>query len=507
MLAYRNSSRPQALMIQGTGSDVGKSLLVAGLCKAFRKRGLSVSPFKPQNMSNNAAVTIDNGEIGRAQALQAQAAGIDLTVHLNPVLLKPQSESGAQVVVQGKVEGTVLARDYHALKPKLLPRVLESFAITSHNVDLVLVEGAGSPAEVNLRAGDIANMGFAEAAGVPVVLVADIERGGVLANLVGTMALLELSERELVKGYIVNKFRGDVSLFDDAFAIIAKHTSLNCFGVVPFFPSANLLPQEDSQSLGGQNKTIGDMNIKISVLRLSRIANFDDLDPLAAEPDVGVSIIEPGTAVPGDTDIIIIPGSKSTLADLEQIRSQGWDVDISAHHRRGGWVIGLCGGYQMLGRNVADPDGIEGQPSEAEGLGLLDIMTVIRGDKTLKKTTGSEVETGETIKGYEMHIGKTSGAGLKKPWIRLDDGRNEGAVSIDGRVRGTYLHGLFSSDAFRHSFLGRIRPRRTQGIFYNSQIELTLDTLAAHLEEFLDIDKLLSASKPIIPDAFLKAKS
>jgi adenosylcobyric acid synthase len=336
-------------MIQGTGSDVGKSLLVAGLCRAFRKRGLKVRPFKPQNMSNNAAVTIDDGEIGRAQALQALAAGVDLTVHLNPVLLKPQSESGAQVIVQGKVEGTVLARDYHALKPKLLPRVLESFAITSQNVDLVLVEGAGSPAEVNLRAGDIANMGFAEAAGVPVVLLADIERGGVLANLVGTVALLELSERELIKGYIVNKFRGDVSLFDDAFAVIAKHTSLNCFGVVHFFPAAGLLPQEDSQSLGGWNKTNGEVNIKISVLRLSRIANFDDLDPLAAEPDVGVSIIEPGTAVPGDTDIIIIPGSKSTLADLEQIRSQGWDVDISAHHRRGGWVIGLCGGYQMLG--------------------------------------------------------------------------------------------------------------------------------------------------------------
>ena len=491
-------------MIQGTGSDVGKSLLVAGLCRAFSNRGMSVRPFKPQNMSNNAAVTNDNGEIGRAQALQALAAGVDLTVHLNPVLLKPQSESGAQIIVQGKVEGTVHARDYHELKPKLMPRVLESFAINSHDADLVLVEGAGSPAEVNLRAGDIANMGFAEAAGVPVVLLADIERGGVLANLVGTVALLEQSERDLVKGYIVNKFRGDVSLFDEAFTIIAKHTGLNCFGVLPFFTDANRLPQEDSQSLKGQKKNDGGGGVKISVLRLSRIANFDDLDPLAAEPDVEVRIIDPGTAVPGDTDMIIIPGSKSTLSDLEQIRSQGWDVDISAHYRRGGWVIGLCGGYQILGHNVADPDGIEGRPSEAEGLGLLDVVTVIRGDKTLKETTGSEVETGEKIIGYEMHIGKTSGPGLKKPWVRLDDGRNDGAVSNDGRVRGTYIHGLFSSDAFRHSILDRVLPGSIQGVSYNTQVDSTLNALAEHIEKYLDLDELLSVAKPITLDPLSK---
>ncbi len=487
-------------MIQGTGSDVGKSLLVAGLCRAFAKRGLCVRPFKPQNMSNNAAVTIDNGEIGRAQALQALAAGVDLTVHLNPVLLKPQSENGAQVVVQGKVEGTVQARDYHELKPKLLSRVLESYAITSQDTDLVLVEGAGSPAEVNLRAGDIANMGFAKVAGVPVVLLADIERGGVLANLVGTVALLEQSERELIKGYIVNKFRGDVSLFDEAYTIIAKHTGLNCFGVLPFFTAANRLPQEDSQSLVERKNSDDKGGLKISVLRLSRIANFDDLDPLAAEPDVEVCFIEPGTAVPGDTDMIIIPGSKSTLADLEQIRLQGWDVDIFAHRRRGGWVIGLCGGYQILGQNVSDPEGIEGKPSEAEGLGLLDIVTVIHGGKSLKETTGTEVGTGKAIKGYEMHIGKTSGPGMEKPWVRLDDGRNEGAVSNDGRVRGTYMHGLFSSDSFRHSILDRIRPGRDQGIAYESQVEITLNALAEHTEKHLDLDELLSIAKPIMQD-------
>ena len=487
----------RALMIQGTGSDVGKSLLVAGLCRAYRNRGLSVRPFKPQNMSNNAAVTIDGGEIGRAQALQALAAGVDLSVHLNPVLLKPQSDTGAQVVVQGRVEGTAQARDYHALKPKLLARVLESFTITAGDADLVLVEGAGSPAEVNLRAGDIANMGFAEAAGVPVVLAADIERGGVLANIVGTVQLLTEIERARLRGYIVNKFRGDVTLFEDAHAIIKEHTGLGSFGVVPFFDAARLLPQEDSQSLNVARKTGGGAAITIAALRLSRIANFDDLDPLAAEPDVEVRIIEPGTAVPGDTDVLIIPGSKSTLADLAKIRAEGWDVDIAAHHRRGGWVVGLCGGYQILGRHVADPDGIEGPPSEAEGLGLLDIETIIRGDKTLKETSGTEIAGGEAVRGYEMHIGETTGTGLERPWLRLDDGRDEGAVSPDGRVLGTYLHGVFAADGFRHAFLERLGSGHGGGVAYDALIEETLNALADHLEEHLDLDALLAAASPV----------
>ncbi|NQV84158.1 MAG: cobyric acid synthase [Rhodospirillales bacterium] len=481
-------------MIQGTGSDVGKSLLVAGLCRAFRNRGLSVRPFKPQNMSNNAAVTIDGGEIGRAQALQARAAGIDLSVHLNPVLLKPQSDTGAQVVVQGRVEGTANARDYHALKPKLLPRVLDSFRITAEGADLVLVEGAGSPAEVNLRAGDIANMGFAEAAGVPVVLAADIERGGVLASLVGTYALLSESERALTKGYIVNKFRGDTSLFDGAFEIIRGQTGMESFGVVPFFALARLLPQEDSVSLGFESD--GGASIKIAALRLSRIANFDDLDPLAAEPDVEVRIIEPGSAVPGDTDVIIIPGSKSTLGDLAQIRAEGWDIDIAAHHRRGGWVVGLCGGYQILGRRVSDPGGIEGAPSEADGLGLLDIETIIEGDKTLSEVVGVDVETGEAVRGYEMHIGKTTGPGLRAPFLTID-GRGEGARSEDGRVCGTYLHGIFAADGFRHAFLARLGAKPGGGIAYDAQIEDVLDKLAAHLETHLDLDGLLALAAPI----------
>ncbi len=497
------SEHTKALMIQGTGSDVGKSLLVAGLARAYRARGLRVQPFKPQNMSNNAAVTEDGGEIGRAQALQAKAAGVPLSVHMNPVLLKPQSETGAQVIVQGRVEGTAGALDYHALKPKLLPRVLESFAIIARDADLVLVEGAGSPAEANLRDGDIANMGFAEAAGVGVVLAADIERGGVLASLIGTHELLSASERELVKGYIVNKFRGDTALFDDAFAIIRDKTGMDCFGIVPFFDAARLLPKEDSVSIGYDDKD-GEpgvkIAIKIAVPRLARIANFDDLDPLAAEPGVRVEIIEPGEALPGDADVVIIPGSKSTLADLAQIRAEGWDVDIAAHARRGGIIIGLCGGYQILGTRISDPAGIEGRPmvsgGETEGLGLLDIETVIEGDKSLSEVAGVHIETGEAVTGYEMHMGKTTGPGLEAPFLKID-GRDEGAVSPDGRVMGTYLHGIFAADGFRHAFLGRLGFDSGGGVAYDAQIEQTLDALADHLETHLDLDALLAAASPV----------
>ncbi len=496
---------PLALMIQGTGSDVGKSLLVAGLARAYSKRGLRVQPFKPQNMSNNAAVTADGGEIGRAQALQAKAAGVPLSVHMNPVLLKPQSETGAQVVVQGRVRGTALARDYHALKPKLLPRVLESFGIIAADADLVLVEGAGSPAEANLREGDIANMGFAEAAGVQVVLAADIERGGVLASLIGTHALLSESERTLIRGYIVNKFRGDTALFDDAYSIIRDKTGMDCFGVVPFINAARLLPREDSVSLGydtgGEREPGIKIAIKIAVPRLARIANFDDLDHLAAEPGVRVEIIEPGTALPGDADAVVIPGSKSTLADLAQIRAEGWDVDIAAHHRRGGMIVGLCGGYQILGSRISDPGGIEGPPSEAEGLGLLDIETVIEGSKSLSQVVGVDIETGEAVTGYEMHIGKTTGPGLAHPWLRLEgcgkDGRDEGARSRDGRVMGSYLHGIFAADGFRHAFLERLGFGAGGGIAYDALIEQTLDALADHLETHLDLDALLASAGPV----------
>ncbi len=482
-------------MIQGTGSDVGKSLLVASLGRAYAKRGLLVMPFKPQNMSNNAAVTLGGGEIGRAQALQAKAVGAELSVHMNPVLLKPQSETGAQVIVQGHMEGTAQAKDYHALKPKLLPRVLESFHIVAGGADLVLIEGAGSPAEANLRAGDIANMGFAEAANVAVVLCADIERGGVLASIVGTHALLSPSERTRTKGYIVNKFRGDPGLFDDALDIIKDNTGLDCFGVIPFFDDARLLPKEDAVSIGYEAEE--KPAIKIAVPRLSRIANFDDLDPLAAEPGVSVDIIQPGQPIPGDADVVILPGSKSTLADLAQIRAEGWDLDIAAHHRRGGVVVGLCGGYQILGTRIADPEGIEGPPSEAEGLGLLDIETVLEGEKTLTQATGIHVASGEAVEGYEMHIGNTTGPGLANPLLEIG-GRGEGAMSKDGLVIGTYLHGLFAANGFRHAFLKRLgHDIGGGGIAYDALIEATLDALAAHLEEHLDLDGLLAAAGPV----------
>ena len=491
-------------MLQGTGSDAGKSLLVAGLCRAYRRRGVAVFPFKPQNMSNNAAVTADGGEIGRAQALQARAAGVPPTKHMNPVLLKPQSETGVQVIVQGRVEGKAQARDYHVLKPKLLPRVLDSFAHMARQADLVLVEGAGSPAEANLRPGDIANMGFAEAADINVVLIADVERGGALASIVGTMALLADTEKARVKGTIINKFRGDPALFDDALEIINAKTGLDCFGVVPFFADAHKLPKEDALSLadggggtGGGAKGGPEGTIRIAVPRLSRIANFDDLDPLLAEEGVKVDIIGDGTPLPGDAHVVVIPGSKSTLADLAVIRAEGWDIDITAHRRRGGLVVGLCGGYQILGTRIADPDGVEGGAGEAEGLGLLDVETVIAGPKTLTETAGEDALSGEAVRGYEMHIGETTGPDLARPWLRLEGGRPEGARSADGRVMGTYVHGLFAADGFRHAFLAGITGGGFEGVAYEVVIEETLDALAAHLEEHLDLDGLLAAAAPV----------
>lgn len=484
-------------MLQGTGSDVGKSLLVAGLCRAFVHRGLSVRPFKPQNMSNNAAVTADGGEIGRAQALQARAARVPLSVHMNPVLLKPQSEEGAQVIVQGRVEGNAGARDYHRLKPKLLPRVLESFRIVGEAADLVLIEGAGSPAEVNLRAGDIANMGFAEAAGVPVVLVADIDRGGAIASLVGTHALLTPSERRLLKGYVINKFRGDVRLFAPAVRIIKKKTGLAGFGIVPHFPAARLLPKEDALALDNETPSaaVSKKAIRIAVPRLPRIANFDDLDPLRAEADIQIIIVETGAPIPADADVILLPGSKATLADLAALKAEGWDVDILAHRRRGGLVIGLCGGYQMLGKRVADPDGIEGPAGAAEGLGLLDVETAIGGAKTLRERRATETATGRTVAAYEMHMGRTSGPDCARPWFTLDDGAAEGAVSSDGRVRGAYLHGIFAADGFRRAFLAGIASGRSSRVAYEARIEETLDALADHLEAHMAVDRLLAIAR------------
>ena len=480
-----------ALMLQGTGSDVGKSLLVAGLARLLSRRGLAVRPFKPQNMSNNAAVTPDGGEIGRAQALQARAAGVAPSVHMNPVLLKPQSETGAQVVVLGKVQGNARAREYQAMRGQLLDTVLDSYRHLQAEADIVLVEGAGSAAEINLRRGDIANMGFATAARVPVLLVGDIDRGGVIASLVGTHALLSPDERTLIGGYVVNRFRGDVSLFDGGIATIGEHTGWPSLGVVPWFSALSRLPAEDAMALERPAEAGAGGSIRIAVPQLSRIANFDDFDPLKAEPGVALRFVPPGQPLPADADLVILPGSKATLADLDVIRAQGWDIDIKAHARRGGRVLGICAGLQMLGRRIADPEGIEGPPGEREGLGLLDLETVLTGDKRLIATEGRERQSGAAVRGYEMHVGRSAGPALARPMLDLA-GHADGAVSADGGVMGCYLHGLFSADAFRHAFLDRLGRRDGEALAYESTIEATLDAWADHLETHLDIGRLLA---------------
>ncbi|MCB1495728.1 MAG: cobyric acid synthase [Bauldia sp.] len=481
-------ARPPSLMIQGTGSHVGKSVIVAGLCRALLRRGLKVAPFKPQNMSNNAAVAVEGGEIGRAQALQALAAGLEASIHMNPVLLKPETDQGAQVIVQGSRAGNLKAADYGNRKRTLLPKVLESFARVGEGADIILVEGAGSPAEVNLRAGDIANMGFAEAADVPVVLLGDIDRGGVIASLVGTHAVLPETDRTRIKAFLVNKFRGDAGLFVDGIRFTEERTGWPSLGVIPWFEPAWRLPAEDALDLssGGRDKSV----VTIAVPILPRIANFDDLDPLRMEPGVSVVLVRPGEAFPGDADLILIPGSKATMADLAFMRAQGWDVDIRAHCRRGGRVLGLCGGYQMLGRTIADPDGVEGVPGAREGLGLLDIETVLAGDKATVTVSGRHISSGEAVTGYEIHLGRSSGPGCARPFLDLE-GHLDGAESADGLVAGSYVHGIFSADGFRRAFLAMLGAPVSE-LHYEAEVNEVLDRLAGHLERHVDIDRLLA---------------
>jgi adenosylcobyric acid synthase len=510
----------RALMLQGTGSDVGKSLLLAGLARAFSRRGLRVRPFKPQNMSNNAAVTADGGEIGRAQALQARACGTAPVTDMNPVLLKPQSESGAQIVLHGRVWRAAGAGEYRRLAPSLLPAILGSLSRLAGAADLVLVEGAGSPAEINLRDGDVANMGFAEAADVPVVLLGDIERGGVIAQLVGTHALLSATERALLGGYIVNKFRGDVRLFDGGIAAISARTGMRCFGVVPFFPAASALPAEDSLALtptlshGASTLTLSRLRgrewegagfergeagegrgpVRIAVPLLPRIANFDELDPLRAEPGVELVMVRPGRPLPRDAALVILPGSKATISDLEFLRGEGWDIDLLAHRRQGGRILGLCGGYQMLGRSIADPLGVEGRKQTVPGLGFLDIETVLTDTKRLTESSGTELASGMPVAGYEMHLGETTGPSLQRPMLRLASGP-DGCISPDGLVAGCYMHGLFTSDAFRRVFLAGLGAE-PGAIAYEHRVETTLDALADHLEHSLDLSAILAAARP-----------
>jgi adenosylcobyric acid synthase len=476
-------------MFQGTGSDVGKSLIVAGLCRLFARRGLKVAPFKAQNMSNNAAVAGDGGEIGRAQWLQALASGTRPSVHMNPVLLKPQSDKTSQVILRGKFVAAMGAKEYHNYRKTLLPQVLESYEMLARDADLALVEGAGSPAEINLRENDIANMGFARAADCPVVLIGDIERGGVIASIVGTHAILPDADREMIKGFVINKFRGDASLFTGGIEEIEKRTGWKNLGLIPHFPELLNLPQEDSLALSLPSPACGGgagRGLHIAVLKTPHIANFDDIDPLAGEENICVTWVCAGQAIPADAKLVILAGSKSTIADLEFIKRQGWDIDLKAHLRRGGRIIGICGGYQMLGKTLSDPYGVEGAKATVEGLGLLDIDTIFTSEKTVKPWAGKYGDI--DISGYEIHVGISTGADCIRPLFNGE--KPEGACSENGLVWGSYIHGIFANDNFRKHLLSQLGAPLS-AYNYKRHIERVLDAWAETLEKAIDIEQLL----------------
>lgn len=488
-----------ALMIQGCGSDVGKSLLVAGLCRLFTNRGLTVRPFKPQNMSNNAAVATDGGEIGRAQALQALACRTPPTVDMNPVLLKPESDGVSQLIVRGQRVGKLSALSYGESREHLLRIAVDSYRNLQSEADLVLVEGAGSPAETNLRAHDIANMGFAHAADVPVVLAADIERGHAIAAVVGAHAVLSEADRKRIRGFVINKFRGDARLFAEGLLTIERHTGWPGFGVVPWLSAAIRLPAEDAASLDSRPAQLkvhphAGSEIRIGILRLPHIANFDDFDPLFQEPHLAVEYILPGRPIPADLQLVIIPGSKATATDLEFMYREDWHVDLAAHIRRGGRVLGICGGYQMLGRTIDDPQGIEGVPRSVQGLAYLDVDTVLAPRKILRSVTGQFSDGGAPFDGYEMHMGITRGPGTLRPYLQFADGSYDGAVSSDGRVAGCYVHGLLSRTEARQSVLAALGATDSQ-IDYSRSIDDALDEIAAVLAATLDIKALLAISR------------
>ena len=486
-----------AIMFQGTGSDVGKSVLVAGICRALYNRGYKVAPFKPQNMSNNAAVTSDGGEIGRAQALQAMACKIPPSVDMNPVLLKPQSNYTTQLVLRGKAIGKADADYFKHNKPLLLGEILKSFIKLEANNDFVIVEGAGSPAETNLRVGDIANMGFALKTGVPVVLIGDIDRGGVIASIVGTKSVLSPEDCAMIKGFVINKFRGHLELFQNGYKEIECRTGLKGLGIMPYSKAVSKLPPEDAVVL--QDVKLADnASLEVAIPILPRIANFDDFDPLKHDKNIRLTFIKPNSPIPQSADIIIIPGSKATIADLRFLREQGWDIDIYAHVRAGKKVVGICGGYQMLGRHISDPDGIEGDETGIDGLGLLDCETVLEGDKTTRLVAGKSLESGIGFEGYEIHLGKTTSN--EKAWLEVGINPNnnepaimasQGAISKNGLVYGCYIHGLFDNAMFRAKFL----QHDNDGINHTEMVNQALDELAAEIEEHLDIEAIIEIAK------------
>lgn len=486
------TGRHAALMVQGTASDAGKSTFVAGLARVLHRRGISVAPFKPQNMSLNSAVTPEGGEIGRAQALQALAAGLPPHTDMNPVLLKPNTDIDAQVIVHGVARTDMEATAYHRFKPFLMHAVLESYQRLRARHEFVLVEGAGSPAEVNLRDNDIANMGFAEAADCPVVLIADIERGGVFAHIVGTMECLADSERKRVRGFVINRFRGDEALLKPGLQWLEQRTGKRVFGVLPYLQGLQL----DAEDAIDTEQTHGEGRARLRAIApvLPRISNHTDLDALRAHPQVDFRFFEPGSAIP-HADLIILPGSKSVQADLAWLERQGWVAAIRRHLRYGGRLIGVCGGMQMLGTRLHDPLGIEGPAGSRRGLGLLDFETTLEPEKQLRQVQGKLVPTGARIAGYEIHMGLTRGPALLRPALELEDGRCDGARSEDDLILATYVHGLFDAPEACAALLAWAGLTDAEPVDRGRLRDASLERLADTLEAHLDLDALLSEAR------------
>jgi adenosylcobyric acid synthase len=475
-------------MIQGTTSDAGKSTLVTGICRFLKRHGLDVAPFKPQNMALNSAVTVDGGEIGRAQAVQAQAAGLAPVVDMNPVLLKPNSETGSQVIIQGKALTEMEARAYHAYKPKAKAAVLDSYQRLASRHKHVIVEGAGSPAEINLRNGDIANMGFAEEVDCPVLLVADIERGGVFAHLAGTAMILSDSERNRVKGFVINRFRGDVTILEPGLEWLSNYTGKPVLGVLPYLVGFHLEAEDaiDPRQSGKEKNTL-----KVIVPVTPRISNHTDFDPLRLNPQVEVTFVRPGQEPP-PADLVILAGSKSVRTDLSFLRSEGWPERLNRHLRYGGKLLGLCGGYQMLGQVIRDPLGLESTPGDSPGFGYLDLETTLEPEKQLLNAKATLALENMEVTGYEIHAGVTTGPDLARPFLTKANGHPDGAFSLDNQVAGTYLHGLFESPEGARAILAWAGLKAASPIDYHKIREREINRLADLVERYLDTKFILS---------------
>ena len=473
-------------MVQGCTSDAGKSTLVAALCRILKRRGVRVAPFKPQNMALNSAVTVDGGEIGRAQALQALAAGLEPRIDFNPVLLKPTTDKRAQVIVHGKAVTDLDARAYHDYKSVAMHAVMQSWQRLVEEFDFVVVEGAGSPAEINLRDRDIANMGFAEAADIPVILIADIDRGGVFAHLVGTLDLLSPSEQARVRGFVINRFRGDIALLEPGLRWLEQRTGKPVLGVLPYLHGL-FLDAEDA--IATHAETRGDARLTAAALAYPRCSNHNDLDPLRLHPEVDFTWIGPGQSIPA-CDLIVLPGSKAVQADLQWLRAQGWGQAIARHLRYGGKLIGLCGGYQMLGRKLHDPQGVEGNPASVDGLGWLDVETTLDAEKQLRNVTGRLAFGDAAMRGYEIHMGVTHGPALKRPAVLLEDGRCDGAISSDEQIIGSYCHGLFDHPDALDALLRWTGMQPNQRIDLAARREQDIERLADAVAAALDWTKI-----------------